>query len=77
MSLADNALARDDENELRAIVAASPRKSFSQVDYLDLLEGIKIFRLCNLIVRLSYIMQYDYFFDLATLEILKNGDDSE
>ena len=65
LSLADNALARDDESELRAIVAASPRKQFSQVDYLDLMEEINKFRFCNLIVRLSYVMQFDYFLRCA------------
>ncbi len=77
LSLADNAIARDDENELQAIVAASPRKHFSQVDYLDLLEQIKIFRLCNLIVRLSYITQYDYFLASSGIEFLENGDETE
>ncbi|MGI8757430.1 MAG: hypothetical protein ACR2MB_16550 [Acidimicrobiales bacterium] len=69
LSLADNALARDDESELRAIVAASPRKSFSQVDYFDLMQEITKFRLCNLIVRLSYIMQFDYFWERSTLAV--------
>lgn len=77
LSLADNALARDDENELRAIVAASPRKSFSQVDYFDLLGEITKFRLCNLIVRFSYIMQYDYFWTRSGLEILEGKSNSE
>ncbi len=53
LSLADNALARDDESELRAIVAASPREHYSQTDWKDMLESINQFRFCNLIVRLS------------------------
>jgi hypothetical protein len=34
LSLLDNAVSRDDESEIKAIVAASPRKTFSQPDYL-------------------------------------------
>lgn len=77
LSLADNAVARDDENEFRAIVAASPRKHFSQVDYFDLLEQIKILRLCNLIARLSYVMQFDYFSYEYELEVLINKSSSK
>lgn len=77
LSLADNALARDDETELTAIVAASPMMRFSQVDYLDLLDEITKFRLCNLIVRLSYIMQFDFFCQQAEIEILKNKSNLE
>lgn len=64
LSLADNAEARDDGNEITAINAASPKESFRQVDYYDLMQGIKTFRLCNLIVRLGYIMQFDFFLRL-------------
>jgi hypothetical protein len=71
LSLADNAIARDDENEERAINAASPKQLFRQVDFYDLLREITTFRLCNLISRLSYIMQFDYFTIEAELEILK------
>lgn len=70
LSLADNAASRDDENEQRAINAASPKESFRQVDFYDLLTEITTFRLCNLIVRLSYIMQFDYFTMEAELNIL-------
>lgn len=61
LSLADNAVSRGDESEIKAIVAASPRVTYSQPDYLDLFENINRFRFCNLIVRLSYVMQFDYF----------------
>ncbi len=61
LSLADNADARDDENEITAINAASPKESFRQVDYYDLMREIKTFRLCNLIVRLGYIIHFDFF----------------
>ena len=61
LSLADNAEARDDESEITAINAASPKESFRQVDYYDLMREIKTFRLCNLIVRLGYIMHFDFF----------------
>lgn len=33
LSLADKAISRDDENEITAINAASPKESFRQVDY--------------------------------------------
>lgn len=62
LSLVDNAISREDEIEVKAIVAASPRKTFSQPDYLDLFEMIKKFRFCNLIVRFGCVMNFDYFF---------------
>jgi hypothetical protein len=71
LSVADNAAAREDKNEQRAINAASPKEHFRQVDFYDLLREITTFRLCNLIARLSYIMQFDYFTMRAELEILK------
>lgn len=61
LSLADNAEARDDENEIRAIVSASPREHFSQPDFYDLKREITTARLCNLIARLGYIMLFDLF----------------
>ncbi len=61
LSLADHAVARNDESEIRAIVAASPRVCYSQPDYLPLFENINSFRFCNLITRLSYVMQFDAF----------------
>jgi hypothetical protein len=61
LSLADNAISRGDESEITAIIAASPKESFRQVDYFDLMREIKTFRLCNLIVRLGYIMHFDFF----------------
>lgn len=61
LSLADHAVARNDESEIRAIIAASPRVYYSQPDYLDLFENINIARFCNLITRLSYIMQFSLF----------------
>ena len=61
LSLADNAEARDDDNEIKAINAASPKEHFRQVDYYDLARQIKLFRLCNRIVRLGYIMHFDFF----------------
>lgn len=76
LSLADNAEARDDESEIRAINAASPKEQFRQVDFYDLMRQITHFRLCNLIVRLSYIMNFDFFTTLAELEILKNKSSS-
>jgi len=61
LSLADQAVARDDESEIKAIVAASLRVTYSQPDYLELFENINRGRFCNLITRLSYIMQFDTF----------------
>ncbi len=61
LSLADHAVARNDESEIRAIIAASPRVCYSQPDYLVLFENINSFRFCNLITRLSYIMQFSLF----------------
>ncbi len=72
LSLADNAESRDDESEIKAIIEASPKENFRQVDFYDLMREITIFRLGNLIFRLSYIMQFDFFCNLAELDILKN-----
>ncbi len=77
MSLADNALARDDESELRAIVAASPREGFRQPDYFNLMEEITRFRLINLICRLGYIMQFDFFLMQAELDVLRSKPNME
>lgn len=71
LSLADNAESRDDDSEIRAIKAASPKEHFSQVDFYDLMKQITTFRLCNLICRLSYIMQFDYFYLRAELALTK------
>lgn len=71
LSLADNAIANDDESEIDAIISASPRENFSQVDYYDYLKDITHYRLCNLIVRLNYVMLFDYFYQCG-LEKLKN-----
>ena len=72
LALADNAEARDDEAEIRAINAASPKESLRQVDFYDLMREITTLRLCNLIVRLSYIIQFDFFSMQAEFELLKN-----
>ncbi len=77
LSLADNALARDDESELRAIVAASPREGFKQPDYFNLMEEITRFRLINLIVRFSYIMQFDFFCELSEREFYSDKPNEE
>lgn len=61
LSLADQAVARDDESEIKAIVAASLRVTYSQPDYSELFENINRGRFCVLITRLSYIMQFDVF----------------
>lgn len=71
LALADNAESRDDESEIRAINAASPKESFRQVDYYDLMKQIQIFRLCNLITRQSYILLFDFFYLRAELELEK------
>lgn len=64
LSLIDKATSRDDESEIKAIVAASPRETFSQTDFYNLLEKIHKFRLCNLIARLGYAMQFEFFLQL-------------
>lgn len=61
LSLLDNAISRDDESEIKAIVAASPRKTFSQPDYVEMFEKITKIRFCNLIVRLGYVMDFELF----------------
>ncbi len=52
---------REDENEVKAIVAASLRKTYSEPDYLDLFEKTTKTRFCNLIVRLGLAMNFDFF----------------
>ena len=73
LALADNADSRDDDTEIRAINAASPKEYFSQVDYYDLMKEINTFRLCNLICRFSYIMQFDFFYLRAELALDKQN----
>ena len=78
LSLIDNAISRDDENEIKAIVVASPRKSFSQCDFVDLKGEITSMRLVNLIVRLGYVMQFDFFTGLLVeAEIIKDSKRSD
>lgn len=71
LSLVDNAISRDDDSEMLAIKAASPKEAYTQPDFYNLLREITIFRLCNLIVRLGYVINFDYFLR-AGLENLKN-----
>lgn len=59
LSLLDNAISRDDESEINAVVAASPRRTYSQPDYLELFEKITKMRFCNLIIRLGYSMDFE------------------
>lgn len=61
LSLLDNAVSRGDESEAKAVVAASPRKTFTEPDYADLFEKINNFRFFYLIIRLGYVMQFDFF----------------
>lgn len=61
LSVADQAIARDDEGEVKAIIAASPRVHYSQPDYVELFENINRARFCNLITRLNYVMMFDAF----------------
>ncbi len=64
LSLLDNAISREDESEVKAIVAASPRKTYSQPDYLEMFEKITQMRFCNLIIRLGYAMNFDFLLRL-------------
>lgn len=61
LTLADLAASRNDEREIEAVILASPRVQYSQPDFLELFVKIDKFRLCNLVTRLSYIMQFDTF----------------
>jgi hypothetical protein len=61
LSLLDNALSREDESEVKAVAAASPRKTYSAPDYSDLFEKINKMRFCNLIIRLGHAMEFDIF----------------
>lgn len=63
-SLFDNAISRDDESEAEAIIAASPRKTYSQPDYCDLFEQISKIRYCNLIFRLGHMMTFYHFLEI-------------
>lgn len=76
LSLVDNALSRDDDSELYAIKAASPKEAYTKPDFYDLLQEITTFRLCNLIVRLDYVMNFDFFFREG-IERLKNLSESD
>jgi hypothetical protein len=71
LSLADNAIARDDEAEALAIKKASPREHYSRPDFCELFDEITRIRLCNLIVRLGHIMNFDLFHSME-LEKLNN-----
>jgi hypothetical protein len=64
LSLFDTAISRADESEVKAIVAASPRKTYSEPDYLALFEKITKMRFCNLIIRLGYAMNFDFLLRL-------------
>jgi hypothetical protein len=61
LALADNALARDDDSESRAIKAASPKVGYFSTDFWETLEKIQHIRLANLIIRLGYMLQFDFF----------------
>lgn len=63
LSLADKAEARDDENEINAIIAASPKHTYRQADFYELKQNITLLRLCNLITRFGYVMLFDLFLD--------------
>ncbi len=60
LSLLDNAISRDDENEAAAITAASPKKIFRQTDYCNLFEEINKIRMINIVIRLSYMVTFDF-----------------
>jgi hypothetical protein len=59
LALADNALGRDDESEALAIKNASPRVAFTQPDFNELYTEILNIRMCNLVIRLGYVMSFD------------------
>jgi len=75
LALADNALGRNDDNEALAIKNASPKDAFTQPDFYELLNEIVNIRICNIIVRLGYIMHFDLLLQIeldSELEKLKN-----
>ena len=77
LSLLDNAIARDDESEIRAVVAASPRKSYSEPDYVDLFEKITKVRFNNLLVRLGFAMNFDFLLRLDPGDDERISDDAK
>jgi hypothetical protein len=76
LALADNALGRDDESEALAIKEASPRVSYTAADFSELFDEIIRIRICNLVVRLGYIMNFD-FLQFCELEKLIDKSDSK
>lgn len=66
LALADHALGRNDDAEALAIKKASPRLSYTQTDFCELLGEIVRIRVCNLVARLGYIMTFDYFLHSET-----------
>jgi len=66
LALADNALGRNDDAEALAIKRASPRVSYTQTDFCELLGEIVRIRVCNLVARLGYIMTFDLFLHSET-----------
>lgn len=60
LALADNALGREDESEALAIKVASPRVSYTRPDFGELYEEILRMRMCNMVVRLGCIMNFDF-----------------
>jgi len=83
LALADNALGRDDESEALAIKNASPRVHYTATDFSELFDEIIHFRMCNLVVRLGYILSFDMFRGLEEdydgideLDKSKNGSSS-
>lgn len=79
LALADNALGRDDDNEVLAIKKASPKVSYTAPDFGELLNEIVNIRVCNIIVRLGYIMHFDLLLQSELereLEKLKNKSNS-
>lgn len=66
LALADNALGRDDDTEELALRKASPRVSYTTTDFAELLDEIIRIRICNLVIRLGYIMNFDLFLHSET-----------
>ncbi len=60
-SIYQNALLRNDDSELNAIILASPKLTYKQVDFAHFDELIMTLNLANLIQRLDYSARFDLF----------------
>ncbi len=74
LALADHALGRDDESEALAIKNASPQISYTQTDFCELLTEINQIRLCNIVIRLGYVMCFDIVLEQHLEKLIDKSD---